>query len=63
MNDSCRCSLAVLRLTTLSADEMQLSEHDDDQSGAECEVERVELDRDGHGCMIGSTSSGSSDFK
>ena len=49
MNDSCRCSLAVLRLATLSADEMQLSEHDEDQSGTECEVERVELDRDSHG--------------
>jgi hypothetical protein len=28
---------------------MQLSEHDEDQSGTECEVERVELDRDSHG--------------
>lgn len=49
---SCRCSLIVLQLATLSADEVQLSEHDDDQGGTECEVEGVELDWDCHGCLI-----------
>jgi hypothetical protein len=42
-------SLFALQLTTLSASEMQLGDHEDDQHGAESEVERVELDFDGHG--------------
>jgi hypothetical protein len=42
-------SLLTLQLTTLSASEMQLSDHEDDQHGAESEVKRVELDFDGHG--------------
>ena len=50
--DSCRCNLVVLHLAALSAGEVQLSEHDHDQGGTECEVEGVELDRDGHGCLI-----------
>jgi hypothetical protein len=50
-------------LATLSADEVQLSEHDDDQSSTECEVERVELDRDGHCCKIEWVWKESSDFK
>jgi hypothetical protein len=41
--------LSVLQLTTLSASEVQLSDHEDHQYGAESEVERVELDFDGHG--------------
>jgi hypothetical protein len=41
-------SLLALHLTTLSASEIQLSDHEDDQHGAESEVERVELDFDGH---------------
>lgn len=63
LGGSCRCGLIVLRLATLSADEMQLSEHDDDQSGTECEVERVELDRDGHCRKIDWVWKESSDFK
>ena len=51
-NISCRCSLVLSLLATLPADEMQLSQHDDDQGGAEGEVEGVELDWDGHGCLI-----------
>lgn len=50
--DSCRCNLVVLHLAALSAGEVQLSEHDHDQGGTECEVEGVELDRDGHGCLM-----------
>lgn len=61
--DSCRCSLTVLQLATLSADEVQLSEHDDDQGGTECEVEGVELDRDGHRGLIELILKESSDFK
>ena len=49
---SCRCSLVLSLLATLPADEMQLSQHDDDQGGAEGEVEGVELDWDGHGYWI-----------
>jgi hypothetical protein len=41
--------LSVLQLTTLSASEKQLSNHEDHQDRGEGEVERVELDRDGHG--------------
>jgi hypothetical protein len=52
---SCRCSLIRLQLATLSADEVQLGQHDNDQSGTECEVERVELDWDGHSRLIGLT--------
>ena len=50
--DSCRCGVIVSRLATLSAGEVTLGQHDDDQSGTECEVEGVELDWDGHGCLI-----------
>jgi hypothetical protein len=42
----------VSRLATLSAGEMQFGQHDDDQSGTQCEVEGVELDWDGHACLI-----------
>ena len=51
-NRSCRCVVIVSRLATLSAAEVQLGQHDDDQSRTKCEVERVELDWDGHGCLI-----------
>jgi hypothetical protein len=40
--------LSVLQSTTFSASEMQLSKHEDHQDRAESEVERVELDLDGH---------------
>ena len=40
----CRRSLDFSQSSTLSAGEIQLGQHDDDQSGAECEVEGVELD-------------------
>jgi hypothetical protein len=43
------CSFTALQSTTLSASEMQLSDHENDQHGAESEVERIELDFDGHG--------------
>jgi hypothetical protein len=41
--------LSVLQLTTLSASEKQLSKHEYHQDRAEGEVERVELDWNGHG--------------
>ena len=51
-NISCRCNLVLSLTATLPADEMQLSQHNDDQGGAEGEVEGVELDWDGHGYCI-----------
>lgn len=52
-SNSCRCDLIALRVVPLSANEVQLSQHDDDQGGAEGEVEGVELDWNGHSCLIG----------
>ena len=52
VSGSCRRSLVVSQLSTLSAGEVHLSQHDYDQCGTECEVEGVELDWNGHGCLI-----------
>jgi hypothetical protein len=47
-----RYNLIALELATLSASGKQFSKHDDHQHGAEGEVERVELDWNGHGCRV-----------
>lgn len=52
-NISCRCNLVLSLSGTLPADEMQLSQHNDDQGGVEGEVKGVELDWDGHSDWFG----------
>jgi hypothetical protein len=41
--------LFALQLATLSTSEIQLSNHEDHQHGAESKVEGIKLDFDGHG--------------
>ena len=50
--DSSRCSLIALRVAALSANGVQLNQHDDDQGGTEREVEGVELDGSGRGGRV-----------